>query len=144
MTSQTVVAALFAGLLLCGATAAQERKIYKHFDAKGNVVYSEVPPTGGANVKKLDTQPAYRGQGGNIGSGSPYGDPRMSSRDYSQEQYRNAMQQRQQQTDDAKNKRLAELEAECVGNRGTDCSNPEVLRQIESTKIPQPYRPYRH
>jgi len=34
------------------------------------------------------------------------------------------------------NKDQAKLEAECNRNRGTDCGNPEVLRYIESTKIP--------
>ena len=142
MTRKTIFAAVLAGLLHGAGAIADEPRIYKHVDEKGNVVYSQTPPVSGATVKKLDSQPAYRGQGGYSGSGSPHGNPRISSQDYRQDQYKNAMQQRQQQMDDAKNKRLAELEAECNRNRGTDCGNPEVLRYIESTKIPRPY-PYR-
>jgi hypothetical protein len=128
------------GLLHCGAAMAEEPKIYKHVDEKGNVVYSQTPPTTGTGVKKLNTQPAYRGQGGYSMSVSPHDDPRISSQDYRQDQNKQILQQRQQQMEDAKNKRFAELEAECNRNRGTDCGNPEVLRYIESTTIPRPYR----
>lgn len=141
LTGKTICAAIFVGLLQCGAAMAEERKIYKHVDEKGNVVYSQVPPTTGANVKKLDTQPAYRGRGGNVMSGSPHNDPRVTSQDYRQDQYNQALQQRQKQTEEQRNKRLAELEAECHRDRGTDCSNPEVLRYNESTKIPGRNRP---
>lgn len=137
MTRKVISAAVLAGLLHCGAAMAEERKIYKHVDEKGNVVYSQVPPSTGANVKRLDTQPAYRGQGGNVGSGSPYNNPRISSQEFGQDQYNRALQQHQQQMEEAKSKRLAELEAECLRNRGTDCSNPDSLRYIESTKIPR-------
>jgi hypothetical protein len=138
-TKKTICGAVLLGLLLCGAATAEERKIYKHVDEKGNVVYSQLPPTSGTVVKKLDMQPAYRGRGGNIASGSPYDDPRSYSHDYIQDQNKKALQQRQGQTEAARNKRLAELEAECTRNRGTDCNNPEALRYIESTKIPRPY-----
>jgi hypothetical protein len=140
ITRKAISGAILLGLLHCGGAMAEEHKIYKHVDEKGNVVYSELPPMSGKSAKKLDTQPAYRGQGGYSGSGSPYGDPRLPSQDYRQDQYRNAVQQRQQQMEDARSKRLAELEAECNRNRGTDCNNPDVLRYIESTKIPRPYR----
>lgn len=141
ITGTTIPAAILVGLLLCGAAMAEERRIYKQVDEKGNVVYSQVPPAAGANVKKLDTQPAYRGQGGNVMSGSPHIDPRAASQDYRQDQYNQALQQRQKQMEEARNKRLAELEAECHRDRGTDCSNPEVLRYNESTKIPWRTRP---
>ena len=132
--------AVLLGLLLCGAATAEERKIYKHVDEKGNVTYSQVPPMSGASVEKLKTQPAYGGRGGNSTSGSPSDDPRRYSQDYRQDEIKKALQQRQQQMQDARNKHLAGLEAECIRNRGTDCNNPEVLRYIESTKIPHSYR----
>lgn len=140
ITRKTIFGAVLLGLLLCGATMAQERKIYKHVDEKGNVVYSQLPPTSGTSVKKLNIQPAYSGRGGNVAPGSPYDDPRGYSQDYRQDQNKKALLQRQQQMEDARNKRIAELEAECNSNRGTDCKNPEVLRLIESSKIPRTYR----
>jgi hypothetical protein len=75
-------------------------------------------------------------------SGSPYDDPRVYSQDLRQEQQQKALQQRQRQMEDARHKRLAELETECNRNRGTDCNDPEALRYIESTKIPQRYPRY--
>lgn len=138
-----MLAAVLLSLFHCGAAAAQAGKIYKHVDPKGNVVYSEVPPLGGASVKQLDMRPAYSGHGGYGISVWPYNDPPSYIYDYGQDLYRNALQQRQRQAEDARSKRFAELEAECIRNRGTDCSDPEVLRYIESTKIPRPYQPYR-
>ena len=123
------------GLLHCAAAAA-DGKAYKYVDEKGNVVYSQTPPPAGAAVKKLELQPAYRGLGGSAPPPAHYGDPRGYYDEARQEQYRRALQQRQEQMDDARNKRRAELEAECVRNRGTDCGDPEALRYLESTKIP--------
>jgi hypothetical protein len=139
-TSKAIFGAVMVGLLHCGAAVAEESKIYKHVDEMGNVSYSQVPPTTGGTVRKLDAQPAYRGLGGYSGSGSPYDDPRISSEDHRQDEYKSAVQRRQQQMDDATTKRLAELEAECNRNRGTDCKNPDTLRYIDSTKIPRVYR----
>jgi len=102
-----------------------------------------VPPVSGTVVKKLDPQPAYRGRGDNVAPCSPCLDPRYSSQDYRQDQYNKARQQQQQQMEDARKRRMAELEAECDRNRGTDCSNPEVLRYIESTSMPRLPRPHR-
>jgi len=133
---RAVFAAILLGLLICKVATAEEPRIYKHVDEKGNVVYSQTPPATGANVKKLDAQPAYRGLGGYSAPGSPYYDTPGSSQDYGRDQYQNALQRRQQQMEDARSKRSAELEAECNRNRGTDCSNPDTLRYIESTKIP--------
>ena len=143
ITRKTIVGAVLLSLLHCGSAMAQERKIYKSVDEKGNTVYSQVPPMSGASVKKLNMEPAYIGLGGYGGYGIPvwpYDDLRNY---YQQEQYNNALRQRQQQTEDARNKRLAELEAECNRSRGTDCSDPETLRYIESTKVPRVY-PYSH
>ena len=134
---KTIFGAALLGLFLCGSALAEETKIYKHVAEKGNVVYSQTPPMTGASAKKLNIQPAYRGQGGYSSSVAPYDDPGVYSQDYRQDQYKKTMAQRQQQMDDARKQRLAELEAECNRNRGADCSNPEVLRYNESTKIPR-------
>lgn len=139
IVAKTIFGALLLGLLHCGAGMAEERRIYKHVDEKGNVVYSQLPPITSKEVKKLDTQPAYSGRGGNNVPASRSDDPRVYSQDYRQDQIRKTLQQRQQQMEDSRNKRIAELEAECNRNRGTDCHNPDVLRYIESTKIPRTY-----
>jgi hypothetical protein len=138
-TRNVIFGAVLLGLLHCGAAMAEERKIYKHVDEKGNIVYSQLPPMNGASAEKLKTQPAYVGKGDNSVPFSRYDDPRSYSQDYRQDQIKKTLQQRQQQTEDARSKRLAELEAECNRNRGTDCNNPEVLRYIDSTKIPRSY-----
>ena len=140
MPGRTILGVLVLGALLCGAATAEDRKIYKYIDEKGNVVYSQSPPVSGAKAQTLDAAPAYSGRGGNDRSASPYDNPRVYSQDNLQEQRREAAEQRRQQMEDARKKRLAELEAECNRNRGTDCSNPETLRYIESTRIPRPYR----
>ena len=136
ITKKAIFGAVLLSLLHCGFAMAQERQIYKSFDEKGNTVYSQVPPMSGGTVKKLSMEPAYIGLGGYAGYGIPvwpYDDLRYY---YQQDQYNSALRQRRQQADDARNKRIAELEAECNRNRGTDCSDPETLRYIESTKIP--------
>jgi hypothetical protein len=137
LTRKTILGAVLLGLLHCGTAMAEDPKIYKHVDEKGNVTYSQTPPATGTSIKKLNIQPAYRGKGGYSSSVSPYDNPGNYSQDYRQDQYKQAMAQRQQQMEDARKKRLAELEAECNRNRGADCSNPEVLRYNESTKIPR-------
>jgi len=139
-TRETLLAAALLGLLHGGGAIAEEGKIYKHVDEKGSVVYSQVPPTTGKVLKKLDSKPAYTGLGGYGPPVWPYGDTRGYSEYYGQDPYRGILQQRQQQMDAARSKRLAELEAECNRNRGTDCKDPEALRYIESTKIPRMYR----
>lgn len=137
ITRETLFGVVFLGLLLHGAAVAEDPKIYKHVDETGKVTYSQTPPATGASVKKLNLQPAYRGQGGYSSSVSPYDDPGIYSQNYRQDQYKKAMAQRQEQMESARKKRLAELEAECNRNRGVDCSNPETLRYNESTKIPR-------
>jgi hypothetical protein len=90
----------------------------------------------GAKAQKLDAKPAYSGRGGNSSSYSPYDNPGVYSSDSAQQQYQDAMRKRQEQQHEAQQKRLAELEAECNRNRGTDCKNPDTLRYQESTRIP--------
>lgn len=137
MSARTAFGAVLLSLLVCAAALAQERKIYKYVDEKGNVVYSQTPPTDASKARKIDVSPAYRGRGGNNPSGSPYDNPRTYSGDEYQQQYRNALREREQQSEEARRNRLAELEAECNRNRGADCKDPQALRYQESTQIPR-------
>jgi len=123
-------------VLLCAAATAQGNKLYKYVDEKGNVVYSQTPPMSGAKAQKLDPRPAYSGRGGSTSSYSVYDNPSIYSGDSAQQRREEAERKRQEQREDARQKRLAELEAECNRNRGTDCKNPETLRYQESTRIP--------
>jgi hypothetical protein len=124
---------VLSGLVCVAGADAQERKAYKYVDEKGNVTYSQTPPAG-KDAKQLNIAPAHRGSGGNTTRG-PYDDPRRYSTER-QDQYGERMRERQKQMEEARQKRLAELEAECNRNRGTDCKNPETLRLIESNQIP--------
>ena len=124
---------LAAGLAAAATAGAQERKAYKYVDEKGNVVYSQTPPTG-KDAKQIGIAPAYRGQGGSTARG-PYDDPRHYSNDR-HDQHQDAMRERQRAMEEAQKKRQAELEAECNRNRGADCKSPETLRLIESNQIP--------
>jgi hypothetical protein len=113
---------------------AQERKAYKYVDEKGNVVYSQTPPPAGKDAKQVNIAPAHRGSGGST-STTPYDDPRRYSNER-QDQYADRMREREKQAEEARRKRLAELEAECNRNRGADCKNPETLRLMESNQKP--------
>jgi hypothetical protein len=121
--------------LLAQPALAQQRSAYKYVDEHGNVVYSQTPPVEGKEARKVDISPAHRGREAyapavpmprepdyrtrwSSGSGP---DPRAA----------------QQQREEAEKKRLADLQAECNRNRGTDCANPETLRYMESTAIPR-------
>ena len=124
-------------LAACAAAAAaahaQERKAYKYVDEKGNVVYSQTPPPG-KDAKQIGIAPAHRG-GGVAPSRGQYDDPARYSSER-QDRHAEAIRERQKAVEEAKTKRLAELEAECNRNRGSDCKNPETLRLLESNRIP--------
>jgi hypothetical protein len=90
----------------------------------------------GAKAQKLEVKPAYSGRGGDSSSYSPYDNPNAYTGDSRQQHYEEAARRRQEQQEEARQRRLAELEAECNRNRGTDCKNPETLRYQESTRIP--------
>lgn len=128
------------GFAVCTSAIAAERKAYKYVDEKGNVVYSQTPPTEGKEVKRVDISPALSGRGGYTPSSSAYDNPRTYSRESQRQQYNDAMRERQKRQEEAQKKRLAELEADCSRNRGTDCKNPEALRYQESTRVPGGYR----
>lgn len=137
--------AVALALLVSAGASAQERKAYKYVDEKGNVIYSQTPPLDGKEAKKVDITPAHGGRGGYATPGRDYVDPdRYSTYDRRQEildQRERARREQAKRREEIKQKRLAEMEAECIRNRGTDCTNPEVLRYQESQKIPRPYYP---
>ena len=126
----------------CAGAAAQGNKLYKYTDEKGNVVYSQTPPMNGAKAQKLESQPAYSGRGGATPSYSPYDNPGVYSNDDVRWRYEEAARRRQEQQEQARQKRLADLEAQCSRNRGTDCNDPETLWYLDSTRTPGGrYRP---
>lgn len=128
------------GMALCVGAVAAERKAYKHVDEKGNVTYSQSPPADGGQSKRIDISPAQEGRGGYTPPASAYDNPRTYSRDADRQRYNDATRERQIRQEEARQKRLAELEAECNRNRGTDCKNPDALRYQESTRVPGGYR----
>jgi hypothetical protein len=120
------------------ATAAAAQKAYKCVDEKGSTVYSQTPCVTGSEAQ-VDISPAHKSRGGYTGR-SPYDDPRTVSRESAQQQYKDEAYRRQKAQEEARQKRLAELQAECNRNRGTDCNNPQALRYQESQNIPGGYR----
>jgi hypothetical protein len=135
MSRKLTLGVAVLGVAVCAAALAQDRKVYKYVDEKGNVVYSQTPPVDASKARKIDASPAYIGRGGNSPSVSPYENPRTYSGDTRQQQHGDALRERQQRQEEARKNRLAELEAECNRNRGTDCKNPNALRYQESTQI---------
>ena len=137
MSRKLTLGVAMLGVAVCAAALAQDRKVYKYVDEKGNVVYSQTPPVDASKARKIDASPAYTGRGGNSPSVSPYETPGTYSGDTRQQQYRDALRERQQRQEEARKNRLTELEAECNRNRSTDCKNPDTLRYQESTQIPR-------
>ena len=129
--------ALLVGLSVAFGASGQERKAYKYVDEKGSVVYSQTPPTTAKEVKKVDIAPAHRGavttNEPNNSYGNRYGN--QGSYTYTPPDSR-AAQEYQRRREEAQKKRVDDLKAECNRNRGTDCNNPETLRQMESQRIP--------
>jgi hypothetical protein len=118
-----------------GATAlGAERAAYKYVDEKGNVVYSQTPPAA-KDAKKVDISPASGGRSASPVIRNPYDDPNRYSN--SQEQYLARKLEQEKRAEEARQKRIADLEAECNRNRGTDCKNPAALTLIESSRIPR-------
>lgn len=121
--------------LLCAPVLAQQRSAYKYVDEQGNVVYSQTPPVEGKEARKLDISPAHRGREAYAPGVAVPREPDYRTRAGSVSGL--DPHAAQQQREEAAKKRLAELQAECNRNRGTDCSNPETLRYMESTAIPR-------
>jgi len=132
-----IAASLIAlGLLASQEGAAQQRKAYKYVDGNGQVVYSQTPPLDGRRAKSIDISPAYRGHGGYVGSVYAYHAGRADSSFDGQ-----AHDAQRHRAEDAGKERVAALEAYCNRHRGTDCSDPETLAYIDSTRIPRPALP---
>ena len=132
---------LLLALLACSLSVAQDRKVYKYLDENGKAVYSQVPPASAAKgVTTITTEPAYRGRGGYSPPVSPLDNPQNYSRDEQRYRAASALRQRQEQAEQARNKHLADLKAECNAQRQVDCNDPATLRYIESTRMPRGYR----
>lgn len=135
---RTLVAVTLAALLLDINAQAQERKAYRHVDASGKVTYSQTPPADGKDahkVDKVDISPAQRGRGGYVdggGSYSSYDDPRYYAGQRAYNPYAGAAVRQS-----VYEQRHAELRAECLRQRGSDCDNPATLRYLDSTHIPR-------
>lgn len=130
---------LAIGIAVSCSVAASERKAYKIVDEKGNVTYSQTPPSQAKSVQKVDISPASSGRGSNLENR----DLRQQNRDLRQQQQNSYTEQRNQamsiqkkRQEEAEQQRIAGLKAECNQNRGSDCENPETLRLIEAQKIP--------
>jgi hypothetical protein len=121
-------------LMLCANAFATERKAYKHVDEKGNITYSQTPPIEAKDVKKIDISPAQSGRGGYPVTGSR-DLQNQRSRSY-QDEYTKAREAYQRRSEEAAQKRKESLQAECIRNRGTDCNNPETLRDMEAQRTP--------
>ncbi len=143
MPSQTAFYAVLLCVPLCNATHAAEYRAYKYVDEKGNVVYSQTPPLG-KDAKKVDISPAHAGRGGYSGR-EPYVSPdSLSTYNRRQEllDERNRRRQEElQRREEQRRKRLAQMEEECIRNRGTDCKNIDALRYQELQKTPRPFYP---
>ncbi|MCW5604054.1 MAG: DUF4124 domain-containing protein [Burkholderiales bacterium] len=112
---------------------ASERKAYKIIDEKGNVTYSQTPPTQAKSVQKVDISPANSGRGGNIENRDLLRQQQSSNH---ADQRNRTIYSQQRKREEAEQQRITNLKAECNRNRGADCENPETLRLIEAQKIP--------
>jgi hypothetical protein len=104
----------------------------------------------GKAAQKIDIQPAQRGRGGDVGGPySKYEDPRYYASRGSYDPYAAAAARQR-----AYEARMAELRAQCLRQRGSDCDNPAALQYLDATTIPRsgavvrpprslPHTPYR-
>ena len=130
-----IAAGVIAFAALASGAAAQ--KAYKYVDEKGNVTYSQVPPTAptAKDPAKVDISPAHSSSGGAtrpFRAQPGYSDNHSPGQDYARA--------RQRAAEEAQQKRVAALEAECNRSRGSDCKNPETLRYLEQQNVPRPSR----
>ena len=126
--------AIVFAVLVPGASA---QKAYRYVDEKGNVTYSQVPPTAptAKDPAKVDISPAHSSSGG---ANRPFhAQPGYSDHYSARQDYARA---RQRAAEEAQQKRVAVLEAECNRSRGSDCKNPETLRYLEQQNVPRPSR----
>lgn len=131
---EKIATALSLALIVSVNVYAAERQAYKIVDEKGNVTYSQTPPTQTKKVEKVDISPANSGRGGNTVS-SDLRQRQTNQSDYI-EQRNQALQLEQKRRQDAERQRVESLRSECAKSRGSDCDNPETLRLIEAQRIP--------
>ena len=132
-----ILLAALALALAAGTTQAQ--KVYKHVDEKGNVTYSQTPPSNDAKAIKV---PPPRSS--NL---SPYAieEERRVARQAEMEdrrrEYERRQQEQQEAMQEARRKQIEALRSECVRNRGTDCNDPATIARMEAERGPSQYRP---
>lgn len=126
---------ILAAMLTQGSVIAQSRQAYKFNDDRGQVVYSQAPPSDARPAKRIDLAPAYAGSAGWVPP-LPAGAPRAySAADFAQPTSRSAGQRAR--TGPETSQRFAELEAECNRQRGVDCGDPRHLEYLDTTRIPR-------
>ena len=119
--------------ILSVSHAAEDTRAYRYVDGNGQVMYSQVPPVNGQPSQQVNIRPAQSGRGGAV---MPYNEPMphffnpgpYGSR-YGSPNTVTASNAREQQ--------LANLKAQCVANRGTDCSNPQALQYLQNSQLPR-------
>lgn len=128
LTARRIAAALLAAL--CAVPPAAAQRIYKSVDEKGNVVYSQTPPAG-KDAQKVDVPTTMRSTGTNVGPDHDAQVRRRAAAEERRTEHQRRMEEQRAQVEEQRKARLAQLEAECVRNRGTDCRDPETLRRME-------------
>jgi hypothetical protein len=113
-------------------TVIADSQVYKHVDENGKVTYSEIPPSEKGETKQINVSPSLSSTGG-----YPINKIIIIHHYSSNERNLEAMQERQKIQNEAKQKRMDDLKAECNRDRGTDCDDPNALRYLEATKIPR-------
>jgi hypothetical protein len=134
-TTRIALVALAAWL---PAPIACAQQAYKHVDEKGRVTYSQVPPD--KDAKKIALPPPRRT--------TPPADVdyerealRRQATEDRRRDHERQMRERQEAVEEAKRRRVDELRADCVRNRGTDCNDSETIRRMEAERGPSQYRP---
>ena len=131
-------------LLVVGMTAAAAgaqqpaRQAYKHVDEQGRVTYSQTPPA--KEAQKMTLPPPRTTSGP---AGRDYERDALRRQEYEDRrvQHERAQRERQESLEADRNKRVEDLRAECLRNRGTDCDSPDTIRRMEAERGPSNYRP---
>ena len=130
---------LVVGLTAAAAGAQQPAKqAYKHVDEQGRVTYSQTPPA--KEAQKMALPPPRTTSGP---TGRDYERDALRRQEYEDRrvQHERAQRERQEAYDADRNKRVEDLRAECLRNRGTDCDSPDTIRRMEAERGPSNYRP---
>ena len=130
---------LALGLSAAAASAQQPaRQAYKHVDEQGRVTYSQTPPP--KEAQKMALPPPRTTT---LPPGRDYEREALRRQEYEDRrvQHERAQRERQEALDAERGKRVEDLRAECLRNRGTDCDSPDTLRRMEAERGPSNYRP---